>query len=143
MADLTPPELLYDFLIIVFFITAKVNKMDLNQAIDKHTEWKVKLRSAISKEESLDVETISKDNCCDLGKWLHGDSKVKLSKFASHSDCIAKHAEFHREAGNVAKAINAKKYTEAESMLSASSSYSAASNAVGVAIRRLKKEASL
>jgi methyl-accepting chemotaxis protein len=97
----------------------------------------------MSKEESLDVETISKDNCCDLGKWLQGGSKVKLSKFSSHSDCIAKHAEFHREAGNVAKAINAKKYTEAESMQSAGSSYLTASNAVGVAVRRLRKEAGL
>ncbi|NOU23112.1 MAG: CZB domain-containing protein [Methyloglobulus sp.] len=117
--------------------------MDLNKAIEKHAEWKVKFRSAISKQELLDAETVSKDNNCELGKWLHGDSKVKLSKFASHSDCIAKHAEFHREAGNVAKAINAKKYTEAESMLSAGSSYSTASNAVGVAVRRLKKEAGL
>jgi methyl-accepting chemotaxis protein len=41
--------------------------MDLNQAIDIHTKWKVKFLSAMSKEESLDVETISKDNCCDLG----------------------------------------------------------------------------
>lgn len=73
--------------------------MDLNQAIDNHIEWKVKLRSAISKEESSDVETNSKDNCCDLGKWLHGDAKATLGKFANHSNFIAKHAEFHRDAG--------------------------------------------
>ena len=45
--------------------------MDLNQAIEKHAEWKVKFRSAIVKKESMDAGTISKDNCCELGKWLH------------------------------------------------------------------------
>lgn len=117
--------------------------MDLAQAINKHAEWKVKFRSAISKQETLDEETISKDNCCDLGKWLHGEAKLKFSKFTSHSDCITKHAHFHREAGKVAKCINAKNYTEAEAMLGTGSTYTAASNVVGIAIGRLKKEASL
>lgn len=49
--------------------------MDLNNAIAKHSEWKTKLRSAITRKETLDASTISKDNCCDLGKWLHGEAK--------------------------------------------------------------------
>jgi methyl-accepting chemotaxis protein len=117
--------------------------MDLNKAIEKHAEWKVKFRSAISKQELLDAETVSKDNCCELGKWLHGESKLKFGNFASHSDCITKHAAFHLEAGKVARTINSKQYSEAEAMLSVGTPYSTASNNVGVAIMRLKKEAKI
>ena len=117
--------------------------MDLNQAIAKHAEWKVKFRAAISKQEAMDADTISKDNCCELGKWLHGEAKIKLGRFASYSECVSKHAAFHVDAGKVARSINAKKYTEAESMLGAGTSYATASSAVAAAIAHLKKEASL
>lgn len=117
--------------------------MDLNHAIEKHAEWKLKFRSAISKQEIMDAETISRDNCCELGKWLHGEGKTALAKLSGHADCIAKHAVFHTEAGKVAKTINAKKYGEAEAMLGSGTSYASASSAVGVAILRLKKESGL
>jgi len=117
--------------------------MDLDNAIAKHAEWKIKFRSAISKQESMDAETIAKDNCCDLGKWLHGDAKSKFGRLASHSTCIAKHAAFHVEAGKVAKTINAKKYQEAEAMINSGTPFASASSAVGVAIIGLKKEAGL
>lgn len=115
--------------------------MDLNQAVERHTEWKTKFRLAISKKESMDAEVISKDNCCDLGKWLHGDSKPTLGKLASHAECVKKHALFHVEAGKVARAINAKKYAEAEAMLNPNTPYWNASTAVVAAILHLKKEA--
>lgn len=115
--------------------------MDLNQAIVKHTEWKTKFQTAISKQETMDVATISKDNCCDLGKWLHGESKPKMGKLASHAECVRKHALFHVEAGKVAKAINAKEFTEAEAMLKPDTPYWNASTAVVIAIMHLMKEA--
>lgn len=117
--------------------------MDLNTAIEKHAEWKMKFRSAISKKETMDAGTISKDNCCELGKWLHGEAKAKFGSLQSHSACVAKHAAFHVEAGKVAQAINAKKYVEAEAMLNAGTPYAASSSSVGVAILQLKKEAQL
>ena len=117
--------------------------MDLNNAIEKHAEWKMKFRSAISKQEMMDASTISKDNCCELGKWLHGEAKTKFSSLGSHSACVSKHAAFHIEAGKVAQAINAKKFSEAEGMLNAGTPYASASSAVGVAIMQLKKDAKL
>jgi hypothetical protein len=117
--------------------------MDLNNAMQKHTEWKIKLRSAISKQETLDVATISRDNCCEFGIWLHGEAKMKFNRLASYTDCVTKHASFHVAAGKVAATINSKKYTEAEAMLGVGSTYTTASSAVGVAIMRLKKEASI
>lgn len=117
--------------------------MDLDSAIGKHAEWKLKLRSAIAKQETMDAATISKDNCCELGKWLHGEAKAKLGQLKSYSDCVAKHAAFHVEAGKVAATINAKKFVEAEAMLASGTPYNAASGTVGVAIMQLKKEAGL
>lgn len=117
--------------------------MDLDQAVTKHAEWKMKFRAAINKEESLDVASISKDNCCELGQWLHGEAKAKYGKLASHNECVSKHAAFHAEAGKVAKTINLKKYREATTMLDIGTPYAAASNAVAVAIMHLKKETAL
>jgi len=37
--------------------------MNLDRAIEKHTQWKIKIRSAISNQETLDVSLISKDYC--------------------------------------------------------------------------------
>ena len=114
--------------------------MDLDQAVKKHAEWKLRFRSAISNKETMDVATISKDNCCELGKWLHGEAKPKHGHLASYSECVTKHAGFHIEAGKVASAINAKKYAEAEAMIDGGTPYHTISCAVGTAIMRLKRE---
>ena len=116
--------------------------MNLDTALQKHAEWKTKFRTAISQNETLDAETIAKDNCCDFGKWLYGESKATLGVLESHKECIAKHKIFHIEAGKIATAINLRKYTEAEAMLSINKPYFNASNETGVAIIRLKKEIS-
>ncbi|MGZ8258778.1 MAG: methyl-accepting chemotaxis protein [Methylotenera sp.] len=114
--------------------------IDLDKALEKHSEWKVKLRTAISKHEEMDVVTISKDDCCDFGKWLHGDAKYQLGRRPSYTECVSKHAAFHIEAGRVATMINAKKFSEAEVMLGTGSPFVSASTAVGVAIMHLKKD---
>ncbi|MGR9012209.1 MAG: methyl-accepting chemotaxis protein [Gammaproteobacteria bacterium] len=114
--------------------------IDLDSALEKHSEWKVKLRTAISKREQMDAATISRDDCCDFGKWLHHDIKSHLDHEPSYADCVSKHAAFHIEAGRVANMINAKKYSEAEAMLGTGSAFVVASTAVGVAIMRLKKD---
>ena len=113
---------------------------DLDKALHKHAEWKVKFRTAITHHEKMDVATISKDNCCEFGKWLYGDTKQKLGHLESFSECLSKHAMFHIEAGKVAQAINDKRFNEAHTMLSTESGFIDASSAVGVAIMRLKKD---
>jgi Chemoreceptor zinc-binding domain len=117
--------------------------VDLTQAIAKHAEWKTKFRAAITKQETMDVQTISKDNCCELGKWLHGEAKSKFAKLPSYAACLNKHAAFHTEAAKVAKLINDKNFSQAETMLGANTSYATASSAVGIAINVLKKAAGL
>ncbi|MCF7988662.1 MAG: CZB domain-containing protein [Methylovulum sp.] len=113
---------------------------DLDKALHKHAEWKVKFRSAITHHEKMDVATISKDNCCEFGKWLYGETKQQLGHLESYTECLAKHAMFHIEAGKVATAINDNRFTDAHAMLSTESGFVSASSAVGVAIMRLKKD---
>jgi hypothetical protein len=117
--------------------------MDLGETLHKHAEWKTKFRAAMIKKETLDAATIGKDNCCELGKWLHGDGKRSFGELASYSVCVEKHANFHKEAGKVATLINARKYDEAELALGLHSAYGQASNAVATAIVRLRKEGGL
>lgn len=117
--------------------------MDLSKAIDAHSQWKTKFRVAITGKQDMDVVSISKDNCCELGKWLHGEGKSKCGALPSYADCVKKHAAFHVEAGKIATAINAKNYSAAEKMLDNNTPYASASSAVGVAIMQLKKAAAL
>ncbi len=117
--------------------------MDLNLAIAVHSEWKTLLLAAIINNETLDTASIAKDNCCELGKWLHTNAKAHFGSLPSFEACVVKHAKFHIEASKVAAAINTKKYPDALAMLNAGTAYSAASSAVQVAINNLKTEAGL
>jgi hypothetical protein len=117
--------------------------MDLDQVGQIHSDWKVKLRLAITKQEQMDAAGIANDRACEFGKWLHGEAKAKHGRLASYAQCVAKHADFHKEAAKVAQAINAKNYADAKSMLGANTPYALASMEVTVAIGLLKKEAGL
>lgn len=114
--------------------------MDLNMAVQKHAEWKYKFRTAMSTHEPMDVDTISKDNCCEIGKWLHGDAKTKHGHLAAYGKCVSARAAFHEEAGKIAAVINSKKIDEAEQMLASGTPYHEASKRVGVAIIALKND---
>ena len=114
---------------------------DLDVALKKHADWKVKLRSAISSKEALDADMISRDDCCDFGKWLyHDDSSAIVGHLPSYQECMHQHTAFHRVAGDVAKIINNGQYEQAEKLLSNGSNFMNASSAVGSAIIRLKKD---
>lgn len=117
--------------------------VDLNEAIKAHSEWKMKLRGAISTQTSLDVQAIAKDDCCALGKWLHGESKARFGALPAHTDCMRLHANFHKEAAKIAKAINDKHYAEAEAMLGTGTPYATASQSVVIGIGTLKRAANL
>jgi methyl-accepting chemotaxis protein len=117
--------------------------MDFEAAIQRHAEWKTKFRSAIAQHQALDPVIISKDNYCELGKWLHREGKTKFGNLSSHADCVSIHAAFHAEAGKVAQTINAKNYVEAESMLESGTTYTNAADKIAAAIMKLKNDAKL
>lgn len=117
--------------------------MNLDNAVPTHAQWKTKLRTAIARREQLDVATLSRDDRCELGQWLHGDGKAGYSRFASHGDCVHKHLAFHAEVTKVALAVNAGQFDAAEAMLNAGTPYTRASSALGVSFLQLRKEAGI
>jgi methyl-accepting chemotaxis protein len=117
--------------------------MNLDNAVQTHSQWKTKLRAAIAKHEQLDLMTLSRDDCCELGKWLHGDGKSSYGRLTSPADCVHKHLVFHSEVTKVARAVNAKQFEAAEGMLDAGTPYAKASSALSVSFLQLRKEAGI
>ncbi|MFH7811998.1 MULTISPECIES: methyl-accepting chemotaxis protein [Acetobacter] len=114
-------------------------QIDLSSALIAHAEWKAKLRTAIMRRQKLDAQTIAKDNCCMLGKWLYGPARQDYKNMPEFEFCRQKHAEFHRAAGEVAEVINDGYYDEATAMLKAHTPYAEASRSTGAAIMKLKE----
>ncbi len=116
--------------------------MDLDKAIDAHVQWKVKLRAAIRQKDKLDATTIAADNCCELGKWLHGAGRAAHGRLPAHGNLVDKHARFHRAAGAVASKVNAAEYVLADRMLEPGTDYAKASSDVVAAIATLRRDMS-
>ena len=117
--------------------------MNLDTAVQTHALWKTKLRTAISKHEKMDLITLSRDDCCELGIWLHGEGKAHYGQHSSHGDCIHKHLAFHTEVTKVAKAVNAHEFAAAEAMLDVGTPYAKASSALSVSFMQLRKAAGI
>ena len=114
--------------------------MNLNEAIERHTEWKITFRVAIEKKNRMDADIIRRDNFCVLGKWLHAAGRATHGHRPAFTDLVTAHAAVHRNAGKVADTINAGKYAAAAEMLGVWSEYADASLAVVDAIEALQME---
>lgn len=114
--------------------------MNFDNAVEAHLAWKIKFRVAMQNRQQLDEATIGRDDCCDLGKWLHGEGAVRHGGLPSHAPCLQRHAEFHREAAQVAHTINRGDFARAEALLGPTSSYSGASGAVVLMLGKLRRE---
>ena len=114
--------------------------MLLDQAIPWHAQWKLTFRSAIMKKERIDATFVLQDDGCLLGQWLHGAGAAKFVDNPHFDACRQKHADFHREAGKIARAISDGKFDEADAMLNRGTAYSIASSDVSAAIIELKRD---
>ncbi len=113
--------------------------IDFREAIREHNEWKKTFGVAISKQQALDVESISNYTCCNLGRWLYDDARRAYRHLSDYLACLDAHKAFHLAAANVAQAINEKPGYEAKRMFAVGTGYSAASIALGFAITRLMR----
>ena len=114
--------------------------MNFKEATNAHTDWKIRLRGAISENSTLDLDAIARDDCCELGRWLHGPSKARYGALPAHGACLVAHARFHFRAADVAATINARNYREAEQMLGAGTQYALASREIVFAIETLRRQ---
>ena len=105
-----------------------------------HAYWKETLQDAILNKKSLDVDAISQDDMCDLGKWLFEEHKHHIGDLKSYQNLVEKHAEFHIEAGKLAKFANTRQYDDAQKLLDEAIGFAHAAEAVTSALFRLKEE---
>ncbi|MBI3130774.1 MAG: CZB domain-containing protein [Acidobacteria bacterium] len=77
--------------------------MNFEEAISAHQKWKTRLRGQIdgTGKETLDPRMVSKDDQCDLGKWIHGEGQTQMGAKPEFQEVKATHAHFHRTAGEV------------------------------------------
>lgn len=101
--------------------------MDIAEAKAHHAKWKMLFRTAIETGGAMDVETISDVHSCELGRWLHGEAKINYGAQHAYRRCVEAHAEFHRQAGQVAQTINAQRLNDAGDMLRDGSAFARAS----------------
>jgi len=113
---------------------------DLHQLVGMHVRWKIRFRNAITHKLRFNIAVIRKDDCCDFGKWLHGDGK-KYARFPAYNNLLAQHAEFHKQAALVATEANANNNHEVESMLSPSSPFNKAFAEISATVTTLMKQA--
>ncbi|HNV58692.1 MAG TPA: methyl-accepting chemotaxis protein [Rhodoferax sp.] len=114
--------------------------INLENAIKAHADWRSKLRMAAQNNEKMDADTISRDDCCEFGKWIHGTGKSKCGTKPSFVALLDAHKGFHQEAGKVARAINQGGGASVEKMLGAGTGFSTASSNVTRLIVQLRKE---
>ncbi len=126
------------------FLTTAESDIDLDEAIRAHHVWKIKLINACKSQTQVDGTTIGKDDCCVLGKWLHGKARRDYRQMSGYLDCVKKHSTFHREAGKLAELINQGQYSVALSILDdQDSTYAEVSSKVCDAISALKRQTGL
>jgi methyl-accepting chemotaxis protein len=117
-----------------------VQGINLDNAIKAHADWRTKLRAAGQKHEQVDAQTIGRDDCCELGKWLSGNGHSQCGSVPSFVALITAHKSFHQAAGKVAHFINSGHGDEVEKMLGSGSVFSTASSDVTRLIVQLRKE---
>ncbi|MBC3880235.1 CZB domain-containing protein [Undibacterium sp. LX40W] len=115
-----------------------VEGIDIDAIIDGHRQWKAKLRDMIERSEKVDVQTLSRDDCCALGKWIYSEGQ-RMRGRQTFTSLVEKHARFHRVAGQVGELINSKKFSEAEEALAHGTVFSTATSEVVLVLSSVKR----
>jgi methyl-accepting chemotaxis protein len=89
-----------------------------DDAESAHIKWKMRLVQYIGGQstENLDVETVSCDDKCDLGKWIHGPA-VKHEAMREYKTLRQSHADFHKSVGDIVQSVQEQNPEQARSML--------------------------
>jgi methyl-accepting chemotaxis protein len=127
-----------EFRVLGTHASALVDGIDVDSVIDGHRLWKVKLREAIDQGDKIDVATLSRDDCCALGKWIYADGQ-RLRERGSFMALVSKHAHFHQIAGRVGQMINEGRFAQAEEELAPDTAYTVATNDVVTVLSAAKR----
>ena len=77
--------------------------LNLKQVLDAHRDWKVRLQDVLegTSDERFDIETVSQDCHCFLGKWIYSKGKKQFGHMPEYEAVRQAHADFHHAAGQV------------------------------------------
>lgn len=112
----------------------------LDNALSAHQEWKSAIHVAVASGRKLDVASIRPDNCCELGRWLHGEGQSLYGSRQTFTELLENHADFHVVASVVASILNHSVYDQTIGLMEGNSKFASASRAMGISIMRLKGE---
>ena len=114
------------------------DEVDFDNVIAAHQQWRVTLRNAVLKNKKLEADTIRRDDCCTLGKWIYGGGGKRWGHEPLFTELVKHHKTFHQEAGKVADAINANNLAQATKMMENQTPFVVAGHNVTHTIRQLR-----
>ena len=115
-----------------------VDEIDFDKVIAAHQQWRVTLRNAAMRGKKMDADTLRKDDCCALGKWIYGPGGQRWGKQPAFTSLVQHHKTFHQEAGKVADAINSGNLDLANRMMQPKTAFVEAGHNVTQTIRALR-----
>ncbi|GLH73945.1 hypothetical protein GETHLI_24470 [Geothrix limicola] len=79
--------------------------MDLHHAVLVHQQWKSRLNQILggTSQEKLDPAIVSRDDQCELGRWIHGEGRRQFHDLPEFQELQRCHAHFHVKAGQVVR----------------------------------------
>jgi len=112
-------------------MTTTTVKEQITKAIAAHGLWKGRLRQAVQTRSSeLNVESVSRDNNCEFGKWLQANPAFAAQWPQHYRNACRLHTEFHREVGRVLQMALSGNRQEAEKQLAPGTPYSQLSSSL-------------
>ena len=117
-----------------------IDKQAIDIALFDHAMWKMRLSTAINLGKMhVSVETIRRDDCCDLGRWLYSPTLTDGDKLDPHYQEVKElHAKFHCRAAQVAELALSGKSDEAKQHLLEGGDYYRASAELQSAMKAWK-----
>ncbi|MBS1189572.1 MAG: hypothetical protein H6R10_1364 [Rhodocyclaceae bacterium] len=94
-------------------------RISFKTAIDAHIRWKDRLENYVHgvADMPLVIEVVAADDCCLLGKWIHGNCKTRFSHLEVFQHLLHAHAEFHRHAARILASMQRGEQSEAMEQL--------------------------
>ena len=113
-------------------------ELDFDEAFAAHQQWRVTLRNAAQRKLTINADELRRDDCCKLGRWLHGAGGQHWGREPGFTQLLQVHRDFHKEAGKVADVIMKRQYDQAEKLMEPGSAYSEASKDVALSLKQLR-----
>lgn len=115
-------------------------RQEFDRMIASHQEWRVTLRNAVLKNKKLDAEAMRRDDCCDLGMWIHGVGGQRWGRAPVFTELIRHHKTFHAEAGKVADAINCGALDQARGLMENGTPFVESGHGITQSVRQLRTQ---